>query len=291
MDLIKNIYKELEKLGLSKENYLNLKEIQNKDGIYLFRVIYGNSSYILKYFKNIEYTREIKNYFILKELNIPTIKVVGYTDKSLLLEDLEKSKTYRLGIESDLSDIEVAEALAEWYKKLHNEGAKYVSNKDNIFYREVDVITKENIELIKNRTKTEDNHVWQLIIDNLDLIFTKIGEVEQTLTYNDFYWTNLAVSHDKKEAIMFDYNFLGIGFRYNDIRNVCLSLSKEARKAFVEKYGKTNETEKIIDNGISILITLIFAYARPEFPKWGQESLKSVYSGELEKAIIKILEL
>lgn len=29
---------------------------------------------------------------------------------------------------------------------------------------------------------------------------------------------------------MFDYNLLGVGFRYNDIRNVCSSLSKDVEE-------------------------------------------------------------
>ncbi|MGV8154990.1 MAG: hypothetical protein ACLKAO_11940 [Alkaliphilus sp.] len=291
MNIAGVIYKELAKLGLSNMDLIDFQEIRNKDGVYLYRVIYDNKFYVLKYFLNDEYTREIENYSILKELNIPTVEVFGYTDRALLLEDIEKSKKYRLGVQSDLSDIEVAKALAKWYIKLHNEGEKYISGKDSKFYREIDVITKENIELIKNKSNTGDNKVWYLIIDNLDLIFRRIKDLGETMTYNDFYWTNLVVSNDKREAIMFDYNLLGIGFKYNDIRNVCSSLSEEAGKVFIEAYGGINQREKTVDDGISILVNLIFAYQRPMFPNWAQDSLGAIYNGKLEKAIKRILEL
>ncbi|MGV8165499.1 MAG: hypothetical protein ACLKAK_11680, partial [Alkaliphilus sp.] len=290
MNIAGIIYKELAKLGLSNMDLIDFQEIRNKDGVYLYRVIYDNKFYVLKYFLNDEYTREIENYSILKELNIPTVEVFGYTDRALLLEDIEKSKKYRLGVQSDLSDIEVAKALAKWYIKLHNEGEKYISGKDSKFYREIDVITKENIELIKNKSNTGDNKVWYLIIDNLDLIFRRIKDLGETMTYNDFYWTNLVVSNDKREAIMFDYNLLGIGFKYNDIRNVCSSLSEEAGKVFIEAYGGINQREKTVDDGISILVNLIFAYQRPMFPNWAQDSLGAIYNGKLEKAIKRILE-
>lgn len=291
MDITGEVYKELNKLGLSNNSHISLHEIRNKDGIYLFRVMYENKNYVLKYFLKDEYTREIKNYSILKELNIPTIKVFSYTNRSLLLEDLEKSKKYRLGEEKDLSDTEVAKALAVWYIDLHSKGAKYLSQKDSDFYREIDDIKEENITLIRDSSNTKDNQVWKLILDNLDLIFNKIRNLEETFTYNDFYWTNLVVSNDKKEAMMFDYNLLGVGFRYNDIRNVCSSLSKDAAKIFIEQYGSFNENEKIIDDGISILVNLIAAYKRPIFPDWAQESLKAIHSGELERAFKKILAL
>lgn len=290
MNILEKIQKELDRFGISYK-HVHLQEIQNKDGIYVFRVLYKNNYYVLKYFLNDEYTREIKNYLILKALDIPTIKVFGYTDRSLLLEDLEKSKDYRLGKKSDLTDIQVAKALAIWYSDLHNKGKKYVFEKGNNLYRQNDVITEQNINLIKNKSNTRDNKVWKLILDNYDLIFNKVRNLEETLNYNDFYWTNLAVSNNKKEAIMFDYNLLGIGFRYNDIRNVCSSLSEESGKVFIEEYGDINENEKIIDDGISPLVTLIFAYSHSKFPNWAKESLATIYNGELEKAIEKILDL
>lgn len=291
MNVIEDIYKELAKLGLSENNYINLQEIRNKDGIYLFRVTYKNKHYVVKYFLKEEYIREIKNYLILNELNILTIKVFGHTDRSLLFEDLEESKNYRLGVGSDLSDIEVAKALASWYIDLHNKGKKYIIEKSDNFYREMNIITKENIEFVKDRSNTRDYKVWDIILDNYDLIFDKVEELEEILTYNDFYWTNLAVSKGRKKAIMFDYNLLGIGFRYSDIRNVCSSLSEEAGKAFIKEYGEINETEKVIDDGLSILVTLIFAYKRPEFPEWAHDYLNSIHNGELEKAFKKILNL
>lgn len=291
MNLTEDIYKELEKLGLSNKDYISLNEIRNKDGVYLYRVKYYDEFYVLKYFLNDEYTREIENYSILKELNIPTIKVFGYTKRSLLLEDLEKSETHRLGVETDLSDSVVAKALAKWYIKLHKEGAKYVYKNSNKFYREIDIVTKENVELVKNKSNTNENMVWKLITDNLDIVLEKIRSFEETLNYNDFYWTNLVVSKDKKEAIMFDYNVLGIGFRYNDIRNICSSLSDEAGKVFIEEYGRINKCEKAIDDCISILVNLIFAYKRPTFPNWARDSLEAIHNGVLEKSFRSILDI
>lgn len=146
MDITRNIYKELENLGLNNKDSIKLHEIRNKDGIYVYRVEYNKEFYVLKYISNDNYRREINNYYILNKLNIPTIKVIGSTDKALLLEDLENSNSYRLGLESDLSDIKVAKALAKWYKKLHNNGVEYVSKNNNKFYREINAITIENVK-------------------------------------------------------------------------------------------------------------------------------------------------
>jgi hypothetical protein len=285
---INEIYKELVNLGLSDTKEIVLHEIRHKAGISLYKVTYKNNHYVLKYFVKVEDRREIKNYSVLNKANIPTIKVIASTNRALLLEDLNHSNHYRLGVSSDLSDVEVAKALAVWYIKLHN--IRLPENYEN-HYQETAVITRENIEFIKNKSNTSDNKIWDLILDNFELILDKVNKLEKTLTYNDFYWTNLAVSKDKKEAIMFDYNLLGVSYRYSDFRNVCSSLQAGAREVFIKEYGAINETEAIIDAGLAILINLIFAYKRPKFPEWAKQSLGCIYSGELEKAIIKILNL
>ncbi|WMM25486.1 hypothetical protein RBU61_02150 [Tissierella sp. MB52-C2] len=289
MNVLKHIYQELSLLGLSNDKIDNLDEIRNRNGVYLYRIKYKGKDLVIKYFEKHEFRREIEYYEILKSLDIPTIEVIGYTKNTLLLEDLDKSLNYRLGIESDLSDIEVAKALASWYRKLHYEGVKFLKNNDRKFYKEMDYITKENIELVMNKTNTRDNKVWQLLIDHLDLIFLKIQEFEETFTYNDFYWTNLVVSKDKKEAFMFDYNMLGVGFRYSDIRNVCSSLSDEAGNIFLKEYEGINQDEKKIDEVVSILVSLVQACERDIFPKWAQEALDKVNNGELYKGILEIL--
>ena len=51
----------------------NAEEIRNKDGVYMYRVFSGDNSYILKYFENQSFKREIENYRILNSLAIPTI--------------------------------------------------------------------------------------------------------------------------------------------------------------------------------------------------------------------------
>ncbi|MBM7613819.1 phosphotransferase [Alkaliphilus hydrothermalis] len=287
---MEQIFRELEKLGLSN-NHFNIKEIRQQNGVYLYRVKENHQFYVLKYFEKEEFRREIKNYALLQKLNIPTIKVLSSTEFSLLLEDLEESKDYRLGIADDLDNKDVAKALARWYIQLHDEGTKYINENGCHFYREIDAINKENIQLLMEQSNTQGLKVWDLILDHFDVLWDKINSMEETLTYNDFYWTNFAVGHDGNKALMFDYNFLGAGFRYNDIRNVCSSLSKEACEAFIKEYGGINEAEKIIDDATCILFDLIAAYQKPTFPSWAKTSLESIDNGDLERAFLRILEL
>ena len=270
MNIENKVYNELNKLGLSNLNDIKIKEIRNKDGVFLFRIIDNKNTYVLKYFLKDEYKREITNYKLLKKLGIKTIRDYGYTDNAILLEDLESNKKYRLGIDEDLKDKEVAKALAAWYIELHNKGVNFTKDNKNIFYSEVDQIDIKNIKFIRLKSNTMDNTVWDLILNNFEIIKEKIYSLEQTLNYNDFYWTNLVVIKDKSEAFMFDYNFLGVGFRYSDIRNVRLSLSKEAGDVFIKEYGDINTKEEIIDNFTAIIITLIFSYKKEVFPSWGK---------------------
>ena len=208
-------------------------EIQTKDGISLYRILSGSQSFVLKYFENESDRREIKNYEILTSLGIKTLSLIAKTETFLLMEDVGRSDIFRLGIADDLSDPIIAMQIAKWYKELHLNGRRFIAEFSGALYDESDVITKANIEFIKVRTGTQYEPVWSVLDNDFELIKNKISGVERTLTYNDFYYTNLIVASDKSSAFMFDYNLLGKGYVYADIRNVCSALGSDAKAALL----------------------------------------------------------
>ena len=266
-------------------SYSKFNLIQSKEGIHVYRFEVNEMPVIVKMFTSNEAKREIINYNLLKTIGVPTIKVLGTTENCICLEDIDNSKDYRLGVPEDLNDITIARMIARWYKCLHKKGAK-ISDLSNL-YRESNTINSDNLEFLNLKVK---NEVWQILIDNLNKIQNIVNNLEETLVYNDFYWTNLVVYKNKKDTLMFDYNLLGRGYRYSDIRNVCSSLSDSCKKAFLDEYGEYNRFEKIVDECISPVITLIFAFRRDKFPRWGNESLKIVESGELLKRVNKVID-
>ena len=140
------IAQQLNRLGVAGEN---LTILQNKDGITVARVAGEGYSYILKYFQNEAFRREIANYSRLSALGIPTVPVIASTDSAILLEDLDCSPVYRLGTLQDMSDAEIARRLATWYKRLHQSGYDYVKNHGTGLYDETDYFTLENIAVVK----------------------------------------------------------------------------------------------------------------------------------------------
>ncbi|MCL2378947.1 MAG: DUF4111 domain-containing protein [Defluviitaleaceae bacterium] len=265
----------------------SLSLIQDKDGVSVWRVNAGNKSYVMKCFDKAEYRREIANYQTLISLGIPTLEVIAHTGCSILLEDIDKGK-YRLGIAQDMNNPQVMALVGAWYKTLHEKGRK-CKNLHQL-YDECDCITPENIKMVIDATDTGNLHVWGFINDNFDKLKSAAVSLPRTLTFNDFYYTNLAVARDESSAIMYDYNMLGKGYVYGDIRNVCSSLgSEEAKIAFKSAYGYFNENEIVIDEIISILQTLIVACERDSFPGWALDSLEAVKDGRLLAAVEKCL--
>lgn len=265
-------------------DYKSIDVLQEKDGVVVVRINCESETFIMKVFHRREFRREISNYTLLSSLNIPTLNVISATDMALLMEDVGNSNTYRLGISKDLDDPEVAKLIAKWYKVLHSRGYKYIEqNRYAPLYDENDIFTIENIENIKIKTNTSELPVWKLIEINFDLIKKLLYQAKQTLTYNDFYYTNLIVAQNRTSAMMFDYNLLGKGYAYADIRNVCFSLSGKAKKAFLEEYGEFDTSEVIIDDVISILTTLYFACQKTHFPSWAKYALNEINTGYIDK--------
>ena len=103
-----------------------------------------------------------------------------------------------------------------------------------------------------------------------------LGNARKTLTYNDFYYTNMVVARDGSAAFMFDYNLLGKGMVVSDLRNVTYSLSPAAKDAFLAAYGPFDPLEEMLDDVVSPVVTLWLACQRQSFPNWAVDALQEV---------------
>lgn len=281
------IENELDKMEI---DYTDVTEIRSKSGISVHRVSTTDGKiFILKCFENLEDRREISNYEILKALGIQTIEIIANTDCALLMEDIMQSPVYRLGIPEDMNDPVIMTAIAKWYKSLHVKGFTYVSERGIGMYDEADCITLKNIQMIAQKTETVDNPVWIYVHNNFEEIKRVISKPKKTLTYNDFNYTNFIVAKDKSKAFMFDYNLLGKGYVYADIRNVTYNLSGQAKAAFMSEYGEFDEYGKIIDDVASVIITLHFACNRNTLPPWASVFITQIENGSFMNAVKKLL--
>ena len=277
---------ELQNMGIP---FNTLTLIRNKDSVSVWRVTTDADSYVMKCFDKPEYRREITNYQILSSLGIPTLKVIAYTDTSIVIEDIERS-VYRLGTMEDINDPIIAGKIALWYKTLHQKGREYVNTHD--FIDEYDSLTIEKLKLIQEKTGTIGLRVWQIIEEHFKKIRSVVLSLPRTLVYTDFHYTNLAVARDRLSALVFDYNFFFKSYAYSDIRNVCGNFyNDEARVAFLSAYGSFDEREVVVDDVVSVLSALLIASQRKVFPNWANGSLEKVKDGRLLSAVEKLLEV
>lgn len=262
--------------------------IRSKHGVYVFRCLYGNTPAVVKYYEK-EDRREILNYRILIRHDIPTVRIMAFGEESLVMEDISQSEQWRLGMPEDLDDIGVAKCLAHWYFLLHENGTA-VSELDTLYF-EYDGITKENLESLIEKLP-EASELFLFILAGYEKLHKLLYRPAFTLTYNDFFWTNLAVRKDRQAAMMFDFNLLGRGYRYSDFRNVMsfsekayLAFTDEYERLYVNKHGNTRreeeQLEKRIDDVAAPLFTLIAAYEQYKFPEWAEYAKKEALDGTL----------
>ena len=150
-------------------------------------------------------------------------------------------------------------------------------------YDEANFFTLENIACIKEKTGIQEAPAWVLLEQNYAAIKDLLRKARRTITYNDFYYTNMVVAKDKSSALMFDYNLLGKGYAYTDVRNVLSALSEKAGNAFLDEYGVFDPVEKALDDVISVVVTLYLACLRDEFPWWAQALLDELDTTFIEK--------
>jgi len=276
---------------ISQKAIQDFRLIRAKAGVYVYNCRYDGVPAVVKHFEKEDDRREILNYRILAQHGIPTIKTYVLGKTSLVMEDISVSENWRLGMAEDLADVDVAKSLAHWYFTFHENGAA-VSELDTLFF-EFARITVENLQMLL-RKLPEAQELFSFLLANFDKFQKMIFMPTFTMTYNDFYWTNFVVSTDKKSAIMFDYNCMGKGYRLSDFRNVCWSMSDEAKKAFQDEYNRlytekhkstrteAEELEQRIDDVAGPLYALIVAYIDNEvFPHWAEVNKKEAVDGSL----------
>ena len=286
----------LAKMGLGASHLGTVELIQERHGNRLLRIALGNTSYVLKVFGNPVTSAEIRAYDLLKNLGVPTLHTIAETDGALLLEDLEVSSDFRLASEDDIEKPEVGAALAHWYRILHDAGSRFrIRQAETTFLRrEIEDLTPASILDLATKIGGSHQSEWITLTDNIDRIKNAAMASAETLTYNDFHCTNLALSRAEKpiRAIVFDYHLLGLGLRYSDYRNVLSSLGQNAAAAFRSEFGETDPRERVLDDLMAPLYALTVAFRRHKFPSWAEAPLELVKTGEIHsrfKAVMEIL--
>lgn len=256
--------------------------IRAKDGVHVYRVADGPRRWVLKYFENPEYRREIAYYRLLASLGVPTLTVAAATEDALLLEDVEASPTLRLGKGQDMRDPAVLRAVGHWYRLLHEKGRGLPPQQCQGLYCEYNALTEEALDTAALRSGTQDAPCWQALRRAVPLLQERLAAAQLTLTYNDFHFSNLVVARDRSTALMYDYNLLGLGLAASDTANVCYSMSPVCRAAFKETCGPADPAEEALALALEGPVALALAGKRAMWPAWANGLLQQALKGTLE---------
>jgi len=250
-----------------------VETISVRPGHRLYRILTHRRSYVLKSFSGHGPGNEIEGYGLLRQLGVPTVRVIAKTKTDLLLEDLTGSETWRLATKSDVRERRVGEAVARWFWHFHEKGSALAASGSGLppfLKREEDLLDPASIEAAGRALGLLQMDSWRLAAEHIELLKLGLAGFGTTLNYNDFHWTNLALSRKAglgMEAVVFDYDLLGIGTRYSDFRNVMGSLSGEAVTGFREVYGSVDPGEQTLDRPLATLYALVSAARMATFPK------------------------
>ncbi len=260
----------------------------------LFRVRTADGSYVLKCFPDSPDPTEIAAYSLLARLGVPTLKVHGRTRAAILLDDLRAGGEWRLATEDDLASRKVGEAVADWYRTLHAAGRALLADEGGwppFLHRETDPMTSASIAATGRTLGLDGNPDWQLAVQSVDALVAAARALPETLTYNDFHWSNLALSvHAPMRAVVFDYHLLGVAYAYGDVRNVLSCMQGPGAEAFRECCGQADEREVVLDGPISVLFALQEAASRASLPGWAAPLVERVTAGDFGRGLRAALE-
>jgi hypothetical protein len=287
-----------EQLGLDRGQIRAVVPLSERHGHALWRLVTARQSYVLKWFPPGDAcATEMQAYALLRQLGVPTLPVHAAAEDALLLEDLAASPEWRLASQEDVACAAVGRAVARWYRVFHRRGTELLARPGGapgFLRREIDRLDGDSIHAAGCHLALGSQAGWRLAMAQIEPLKAAMRALPETLNYNDFYWTNLALSRtlgSEQQAIVFDYHLLGIGVRFSDCRNVVGSLAGDAVAAFWQEYGPPDEREEILDRPLSTLVALVTAARLSTFPRWARSSRDHVLCGGLERDLLAALEL
>ena len=254
--------------------------VSDDDGVLVVRGRVGDDPVVVKRYAEPRLAREIANHHLLALLGVPTLPVLGSGDDWLVLADLVDAG-YRHGTPEDLVDPHVAVLLARWYDQLHAAGESVPAAALAGLFSELDVVDADGLGAVAARWPELALQVaWAQ--DRLPEWRRILADVPRTLTYNDFWYTNLAVSWDGASALMVNHHLVGAGLRASDVRNVTVSLGDSAAAAFREEYARLAAARGVrpdgraaeLDEPLGHLAALVLASQAEETPAWAEPSLE-----------------
>lgn len=241
---------------------------------------------------------EVDKHALLEELGVPVPAIRFRDDNLIVMQDLNEAP-WRLAVQEDLEDCRVGEAVARWYRQLHELGDRYLATQEwpDFLTSEIDYLSPAYLERIGARFELQRHRKWNAISQMLSGLVEWVRAQPLTLNYNDFYYTNLAFKEategNENEAIVFDYHLLGYGMVASDIRNVISALSPKAALAFRLAYGPCSEAQAVVDAPLGEISSLVMMLDRENLPSWANETVKNIYNGllleEVTKAALMVL--
>jgi len=280
-------------IGLSPSDVSAAIQIHRKWDGQLFRVhVRDGRTFVLKTFPRRETEdapTEILAYAVLSEHQV-TLLPHRLSERAVLLEDLARSRRWRLANNCDVAQESVGRSLALWYRHFHSAGRYFVTAKDPRLSQlryEWEQVTPTSVMDLAERGISGPACGWRYVAEHISAILSAIRAMPCTFNYNDFHWSNLAISRaarDRKVAL-FDFHLFGVGMAYSDIRNVSSALHEPARSAFLDAYGPGEERERLLDAPVATLSAVLFGLQQQAVPRWTNALLDEIRSGAFEDAL------
>lgn len=286
-------------MGLSPSDISAIIRVHQKWNSQLYRVhVRDGRTFVLKTFpgeKTEGAPTEVLAYAVLSEHQV-TLLSHRLSERAVLLEDLARSRRWRLARNCDVSQKSVGQFLALWYRHFHSAGRHFIASKDPRLSQlqfEWERVTPTSVMDLAERGIGRPACGWRWVAEHICAITEAIRKMPCTFNYNDFHWSNFAISRVARDGkvALFDFHLFGLGTAYSDIRNVSYSLEEPAKSAFLDAYGPVSERERVLDAPVATLSAVLFRLQQQTVPRWTNALLDEIRSGAFEDSLRNALDV
>jgi hypothetical protein len=184
-------------------------------------------------------------------IGVPSVKVLGRTERCLCLEDPLARGEYHLADEKDLSSPQSAALLARWLRLLHRRGEGLAPGR--LFLRG-EALRPEALFALWARYPAYA-FAWKTLLDYLPAL-RSLERQNLTLCYNAFDLGQILIKNDGSEVLFLEQPQMALGARAFDRLLLAERLHPRARAAFLREYGPIEPCEAALAECLLPLLRL-----------------------------------
>lgn len=275
------VRKELEIIGFN--DYQGIEFVKLKQGIYFFRVLKGNTFYMIRYYEEGKADLIANDYKRLENIGINVVEITAFSKYIIVTNDFEENGSFLRLNNVDFVDEDMVRKLADLCKSL------FVYN-ENGFNNLNEYFSVGTIGVISKKMNIKNNKVFNYILENFDNIISKFDRLDKSIVFLGISRENLIFNKQTNSIFIDVVDEVFVGYRYMSVVMFLNMLDSDLKSAFLNECSVVKEEEILLNELMSCIFNLYRVCKGEKITDFTNKCLEKLNSDDMLDVVRNIVE-